>query len=359
MIVNLDNQVELEKIDTGKIISSIRLLPDQMEEAWEEIKKIDIPQHYYHAKNLVISGMGGSALGGRIIDSLLVDRVRIPIEIVNSYKVPNYVNKDSFVFASSYSGNTEEIISATKHAISKGGLVFGSIAGGKLKEIFEENGLPYYHINPISNPSGQPRMGLGYAIFSTLSVLSKCNYIQISDDEFYKMVVLARSFVKEYDLDVGMDKNLAKLIAKSLHEKAVILIASEHLVGVVHAFKNQLNENSKNFSTSFDIPELNHHLLEGLSHPANLRGLFHFLMFESDLYPTRVGLLYGLTREIIEKNKHSVSVFQPRSETKLSQIIETLIMGSFVSYYLAILNNVDPVAIPYVDYFKEKLSLKN
>ncbi|MBU0569522.1 hypothetical protein KKB40_01925, partial [Patescibacteria group bacterium] len=88
-MINLDSQTELEKFDTGKMLASIRMLPDQMEQAWEEIKKLDAPKACSLAQNVVICGMGGSALGGRIVDSFLTDRVRLPIEIFNQYDIPS------------------------------------------------------------------------------------------------------------------------------------------------------------------------------------------------------------------------------------------------------------------------------
>ncbi len=356
MLTNLDNQEALEKIDTGKIVASIRLLPDQMEQAWEEVKEIELSSECLHAKNVVVCGMGGSALGGRIIDSLLLDRVRVPIEVFTTYDVPNYVGKDSFVFVSSYSGNTEEALSAAHQAVRRKAQVFGSTTGGRLGKYLKSEKVPSYIFDPKANPSKQPRMGLGYSIASTLGILSRCGFFHLADDEFYRLVVNARSFVKENDLDSSIDRNISKNIARKLADRAVILIASDHLVGVVHAFKNQLNESSKTFSALFDLPELNHHLLEGLQFPRKAKGSFHFLMFESDLYNKRIRLRYGLTKDIIEKNHHEVSMFQPRSEAKLSQIIETLITGSFVSFYLAVLNGVNPTDIPFVDYLKEQLA---
>ena len=355
-MVNLDSQEEIETFDKGKILASIRLLPDQMEQAWEEIKVLDVPKACYLAKNVVICGMGGSALGGRIVDSLLTDRVRIPIEVFNQYDVPYYVGKDSFVIVSSYSGNTEETVSAAKEAIGRGAKVFGTATGGKLAKLLEKENQPRYIFEPKANPSGQPRMGLGYSIAGTLAVLSKCGFVHISDDDFYELVVTIRGFVKEFDVAVPSDKNLAKTFSKRLLRKAVILIASGHLVGAAHAFKNQLNENSKAFSALFALPEANHHLLEGLKFPAKSREIFYFLMFASKIYHKRIQKRYKLTSDIIEKNGHEHSIYTPRTETKLSQIFEVLTFGSFVSFYLAVLYGVDPTKIPWVDYFKEKLS---
>lgn len=355
-MINLDNQAEIEKFDKGKILASIRLLPDQMEQAWEEVKKLEIPKACFLANNVVIAGMGGSALGGRIVDSLIADRVRIPIEVFTQYDLPNYVNEKTLVIANSYSGNTEETVSMAKQAIEKKAKIIGVATGGKIADLMIQKSQPSYIFEPRANPSGQPRMGLGYSIMATIAILSKCGFVHLSEDDFYELAVTTKRFIKKYDTDVEIKGNIAKKISKKLHNRAVILIASGHLVGVVHAFKNQLNENAKVFSTIFNLPELNHHLLEGLKYPTKAKEVFHFLLFDSDLYDQRIRKRLKLTADVIEKNNHQFSTFKPRSEKKLSQIFEVLSAGSFISFYLALLYGVDPNKIPWVDYFKEKLA---
>ncbi len=355
-MIDLDSQTELEKYDKGKIATSIRLLPDQMEQAWEEVKNLELPKSCYMVRNVVIAGMGGSALGGRVVDSFMDDRGRLPIEIINSYNLPGYVNEKTLVLVSSYSGNTEETLSMAQEAVDKKAQIIGVSTGGKLAKYLTKEKQTLYKINPIANPSGQPRMGLGYSIATTIAVLYKCKFIKISDEEFYKLVVAARGFVKEFDLDVKNDENLAKNVSKKLYNKAIVIITSSHLRGVTHAFKNQLNENSKAFSTLFELPELNHHILEGLKYPKKSREILHFLLFDSDLYHKRIIKRLKLTADVIEKNGHEHSIYKARSETKLSQIIEVLIFGSFVSLYLAANYGVNAQEIPWVDYFKKRLA---
>lgn len=354
-MINLDSQTEIEKFDTGKILASIRMLPDQIEQAWEEIKNIDIPRKCPMANNVVICGMGGSALGGRIIDSLLEDRVRLPIEINTAYNIPNYVNKNSLVILTSYSGNTEETLSAAHMAVAKNANIFGITTGGKLARFLKKENLPEYVYDPKANPSGQPRMGLGYSIASTMAILAKCGFVHLTNDDVYELVVVMRKFIKEVDVDVSTHENLAKSLSQKIKNKIPILITSSHLLGVAHAFKNQLNENSKTFSMLFDLPELNHHLLEGLKFPVKSRELLHFLFIKSPIYSDRILKRFELTADVVEKNGYDFSKYNVRSKTKLSQIFEVLILGSFISFYLAVLNGADPSKIPWVDYFKKEL----
>ena len=132
-------------------------------------------------------------------------------------------------------------------------------------------------------------------------------------------------------------------------------MASEHLVGVTHGFANQLNENSKTFSTTFDLPEANHHLIEGLRFPAKAKDLLSFLFMESKHYTPEVQKRYPITKEVFKINGYPSLGYVTSSEDAILEIFEVLVFGSFVSFYQAMLNGVDPTPIPWVDYFKAQL----
>ena len=355
-MINLDSIEEIKRIDKSGILGSIVALADQMQQTWTEIKERPVPESCRLAKNVVISGMGGSALGGRIVDSLITDRARTPIEVFTEFRLPNYVNKDTFVILSSYSGNTEETLSAAHEALNRGAALFCITTGGKLGQFMEDNKLDGYLINPVHNPSNQPRMGLGYSVVAVLAALAKCEFINLLDSEVADAIDIAREFSEEFGIGKPRPSNLAKLLAAKLVGKIPLLIASEHLIGVSHAFKNQLNENAKTFSLLFDIPELNHHLLEGLRNPAAAKKFLHFIFLESDLYSKEVKLRYPITREVVEKQEVETSIYKLHSNKKLNQIFEELVFGSYVNFYLAMLYELDPAPIPWVDYFKTKLS---
>lgn len=353
---SLDSLDEIKKLDKGGVLSSIEKITAQIKQAWSEVKDGEVPASCVLAKNVIVSGMGGSALGGRIVDSLLAERARVPIEVVTEYSLPNYVNKDSLVILSSYSGNTEETLAAAKEALNRGAMVFGVTTGGKLADFLKEEGASGYIYEPRENPSNKPRMGLGYSITSVLAVLSKCEFINLLDSEIEEAMAEAEKFISDYGIHAPESQNVAKLLAKKLKGKVPVIIASEHLVGISHAFKNELNENAKVFSLIFDIPELNHHLMEGLRNPYEIKGVLHFLFIESQHYSKRVKARYPLTREVVEKNDIGTEIYQTRGSKKISEIFEILILSSYVSFYLAMLYGLDPTPIPWVDFFKTELS---
>lgn len=338
------------------VANTIRAYPAQLKQAWEEIESLTIPNDYKNVENIVFCGMGGSALGARMVDSYAFNKLRVPLEIFNDYKIPNYVDNKTLLILSSYSGTTEETIESTHQAILKGAKIFGITTDGKLAEILNKENLPGYIFEPRANPSGQPRMAIGYASGAFLALLAKLGVISLASEELDQAVTSMNEVLTEYHEAAASEKNLALSFAKKLRGRIPILVASEHLVGTAHTIKNQFNESAKTFCALFDIPELNHHLMEGLANPPKLRELFTFVFISSRIYSEKNQKRYPLTADVVEKNGVSHLVYSPRSQDKLSQVYETLVFGSYVVFYLTKILKIDPMQIPWVDYFKEKLA---
>ncbi len=353
---SLNQPEKFSLIDKENAMGSIRLLADQIEQAWSEVNALEAPPDCSLAKNVVVCGMGGSALGARIVDSLKESTARTPIEIFTGYNLPNYVGPNSLVILSSYSGNTEETISAAHQAISKKAQIFIIATGGELAAIAKKENLPSYIFTPTNNPSNQPRLSLGYSVAAILAILAKCQFISLTNEEIETAIKSSRKFISDFGPNSLESTNPAKALARGLKNKIPIFVASEHLIGSTHAFKNQINEGAKTFSTAFDLPELNHHLLEGLKNPALAKEFLKFVFIESDLYSDRVKIRYPITENVVEQNEVEFVTYKALSAGRLAQAFEILILGSFTHYYLAMLYEVDPTPIPWVDYFKEKLA---
>lgn len=354
----LDSLILFEKTNKHKIYESIEYFLDQFEEAWNMVGKLELDKKFSEAKNIVIAGMGGSALGGRIVDSLIPDRARVPIEVFTEFKLPYYANKKTLVILSSYSGNTQETLSVANEAINKNCKIIGISTGGKLTELLERQNLAHIKFDPKENPSNQPRMSLGYSISFIIALLSKLEFIHMSEDEINISLQDAKSFCLDFGFKNKSDKNLAKNIAFKLKGKIPVLVGSEHLIGSLHAVKNMMNESSKTFALLFDLPEANHHLMEGLKNPFEGVRNLKFLFFESELYTPDVFKRYSLTKKVVRKNSINAISYKLQSTKRLTQIFETLLLGEFLSFYLSMLYAVDPSTIPWVDYFKKQL-LKN
>jgi glucose/mannose-6-phosphate isomerase len=354
---NLDFEKEIKNIDKEDVYESVISLPKQCLHAWEDVDKINISKDdYKDIENIVFTGMGGSGLAARVIESAYSDKLNKPFVRVNDYNLPNFVNSKSLVLCSSYSGSTEETIENVRQAVERKSKWLAISTGGTLIEEATKYNVPFYKIEPKYNPCNQPRMAIGYSIVGQLALASKLGIIDISKDDIEKAMLVMKSVISKNSKDVEFDKNSAKSISNKLKDKIVILFSSSHLVGATHVFNNQLNENSKNFSSDFTIPELNHHLMEGLKNPEDNKNNLFIIFVNSNMYSKRIKKRFEVTKDVVSKNNIQFEEINIESEGKLNQIFELIQFGAFVNFYLSILYKQNPAPIPWVDYFKDKLS---
>jgi len=334
-------------IDSLHIKDSIQAFADQFSQVMAEISLQQVPHDCMLVDNIVVAGMGGSALGGRILSSLERQFLKIPLTISTEYSLPNFVNNKSLVVISSYSGNTQESLASLADAVSRQAQVYILTSGGKLAQLAQQQNLPAYVFEPKHNPSGQPRMGLGYSIASLLFLLSRCQLVPPVSE-----LMQLPPFLKSQQ---ESDSVAGQKLAQKLVGKGIILLSSAHLKGSAHAIKNMLNENGKNISFGFDLPEANHHLLEGLAFPKSNPIDLVFLMFNSTLYDPQIVRTYPVTAEVISKQHLQVVEFPLRGTSPLFEAMAAIQTGAWLSYHLAAYNQVDPGPIPWVDYLKDRL----
>lgn len=342
---------DLEKL-YQELRQTIAQYPDQLSQSWQDVNKLEIPGEFSSVKNIVFCGMGGSALGARIVKAYAKDVLEVPFEIYTEYGLPKYADEETLVICSSYSGTTEETVNCAKEALDKNVNTFFITTGGELADLAKEKNIPAYVIDVQHNPSGQPRNAIGYATGAVLALLAKIGFLPIGESEIKSSISAMQEAVKKNDEGAG---GTSEELAKALVGKIPVLVASEHMLGIAHTIKNQFNESSKTFSALFDLPELNHHLMEGLANPEENKKLLYFVFFNSNLYSPRVEKRYPLTLDVVQQNNVPAYTYLPNSNDKLSQIFETLVFGSFAVYYLTKTYSINPAEIPWVDYFKKKL----
>lgn len=351
----LDNKTAINKLDSKNMLRSIELLPEQITEIAEQIQNINIPSDYAATKNIIFLGMGGAVLGAHVVKTVFSAKLTVPLEILNHYEPPAYVNEDTLAIISSYSGSTEEALSACQAAHQRHAKVLLITSGGALGELGQKLNLPTFIFHPTKNPCGSPRMGLGYTLFGALLLLVKTQKIILANDELEQAIKTLSTYQKQFSPDVSADSNTAKKLAESMLGRSVWYVGAEHLGGSMHVAANQMNENTKRFAGFFLLPELNHHLMEGMLFPKDNSQTLFFMLVESALYYPRVQERFKITKQILEKNNISYGVYQCQEKTALLQACELLVLGSYVSFYGAMLQGIDPTDIPFVDYFKAAL----
>ncbi|MCJ7741017.1 bifunctional phosphoglucose/phosphomannose isomerase [Candidatus Microgenomates bacterium] len=354
-MANLDDIRELQGIDTGKTYESILFLPDQCQAVIKDLEKMIIPQDFLDVSSLVFCGMGGSAYGGRIIKSLYSDALKIPVDLVSDYHLPAFVNSSTLVIAASYSGNTEETVTCLEEACRVNAKVIGICSGGKIADITRQSGKPCLVFSTVYNPSEQPRLGQGYMQAGQVGLLIKLGLLPSDAFESNALINELRNENEKLSIDKPAKENHAKKLAKDLENKIPIMLGGEFLEGAIHAVRNPFHETGKHFAEYFILPEANHHLMEGLSYPLEIKKSFVFIFVTSDLYSEQLKKRITLTKEVVRKNGFPTLDINLKSKNKLNQVFELIQLGSFLTFYLAMLHDLDPVKIPWVDYFKKEL----
>lgn len=353
---NLDDIPAMNKLDPKGVLASTGMFPDQCQQAWEESSIIRFPEEYKKVKNVIVCGMGGSGFTPKTIKELFHDEIKVPYEKTEEYTLPGYVNEDTLVIISSFSGTTEEPISCAYEALKRGAKVTAIAQGGKVAEILKTNNLPGYIFNPKFNPCGQPRIGGGYLLMGHMGILKALGLLEITNEEVQKAIEWARSVGQKFKAEIPSTNNPAKQLAQLLKDKHPFIITAEFLRGFGNGFANQINETAKMISDYRYISELNHHLMEGLKRPDSLHqnGLFLFIM--SNFYHPSIQKRFLITKDVVEKQSVKTQTINMEGPDKLSQVLEAYTLSGYTTFYMAMLYDTDPVAIPWVDYFKAQLA---
>lgn len=350
----LDSREKIKELDKSNLLGSVESLADQISDALVQVKDIVIPAEYKSIQNVVISGMGGSALGSHIIKNLFKNELKVPFEVVSHYDLPNHVGPNTLVLLSSYSGGTEETLSSAEQAKNRGAKIMVITGGGKLSELAKSNNWPMYLIKPTFNPCNQPRLAIGYAIVGQLALFAKAGII--ADQSANLELVAANLKAMLPSLTPESSNSPAKHLAFAAFDKHIVFVGAEHLIGAAHVVNNQINENAKTLTSEWHLPELNHHYMEALSFPKLAKDTTLFLIFNSALYSPRLQKRVLITKDLIEQKGFEVHTILATTETKLEQVFEIIQIGEFVASYLPILYGIDPSPIPNVDFFKEEMA---
>lgn len=357
-MTNLDDIAAMKKLDPSGVLESTGMFADQCQQAWVEASTISFPENYKPIYNIVVCGMGGSRFTPKTIKELYRDRIKEPYEIVEDYTLPAYVDKDTLVILSSYSGTTEEVFACGQDALKRGAMISGVMKKGdsKITSFLKEKGATAYFFDPKHNPCGQPRIGGGYLLMGHLGLLKALKLIDIDNKEVTDAIDYSRMTAKQYEPGVATAQNTAKQLAMKLKDTHPFIITSEFLRGFGNGFANQINETAKLISDPRFIPELNHHLMEGLKRPDNLHTNGLFVFMESSLYSPSIKKRFIITHDVVKKQNVKTHCVKLTGPTPLAQVLEAYTLSGYTTFYLAMLYDTDPVAIPWVDYFKEQLA---
>jgi glucose/mannose-6-phosphate isomerase len=350
----LDSREKIAELDKSNMLGSIEELGRQVEHAWQDLQSVSFTPSA-EIRNVVIAGMGGSGLGADVIKHLFKDQLRVPLDYVHDYTLPGYVNQNTLVVLASYSGTTEEVLACAEEAEARRAQIMVIAAGGDLVALAKNKNYSAYVIDAKYNPSNQPRMAIGYAVFGTIGLLAKANIINVSDEEVAFAVQAINKVVQDNTVEVSQESNPAKALAFMMLDRRPVIAVAEFLEGAAHVTANQHNENAKAFVDYKIVPEINHHLMEGLKFPKSNATNHVFFFVQSQLYRPENSIRMQLTQKVVEENSIETMTVPLRSGSKMAQVFEMISLFSFCGFYLSMLEGIDPTPIPFVDGFKDEL----
>jgi glucose/mannose-6-phosphate isomerase len=321
----------------------VRIFTKQLTEAIEIGNKANLKPNHKKINNVVITGLGGSGIGGKIVSQLVADECPVPIIINNTYDLPSFVNENTLVIGSSFSGNTEETLYAIKEAQNKNAEIAMITSGGQFLEIAKKEG--YNHI--VLPPGDSPRAMLTYSLTQQFFLL---HHYGLCSSKFLEAIPNAIELI---DNELENIQNEAKNIAKKLKDRTTIIYSEAKYEGVAIRFRQQLNENAKVLCWHHALPEMNHNELVGW---AGGKKEYAVVVFrnEDDFYRTQVRM--DITKGVAsEKTDVYIEVFS-KGTSRIERSLYLIALGDWVSVYLAELNQVDPVEVTVISHLKGKLA---
>ncbi len=349
--ISLDELDLYKKLDPSGLRERIADLPFQCLHAWEEGLSFSLPSSYRKARNVILAGVGGSAIGGELMSDLITRDGSPLVTVCRDYHLPPYLSEDSLVIVSSYSGNTEETIAAFEDGIQRKAKVVVVTTGGRLMELARKEGVPTFEIDYV----GEPRTALGYSFLVPLAMLQSLELITNSDEAVVETSEVLFSLSHHLETTTPTHDNPAKELAQTLQGKLIVIYGGGMLSGVARRWKTQFNENAKAWAFIELLPEAGHNAIAGLHWPRPLGKKACGVLLNTLSLNHRIKLRYQVIEELLGQAGVQCRTVDGIGQSYLAQMLSTIMFGDYTSYYLALLNGEDPSPVPPLDYLKSKL----
>ncbi len=353
MATILDQSEKIEEIDKSDMLTHLMKTADYCRDAVNRTKEVKVPKKV-KPKNIVIAGMGGSAIGGEILQDWLRNELTIPIEICRDYTLPAYANKDTLLFVNSYSGNTEETLSAFLDAVRRKCMTIAITSGGHLLSFSKELQVPHVII-PNQLP---PRVALPYLFFPLPILMERMAILPNVEEDLQETFQVLKKVDQENSPKVPTEENHAKKLAVELMKTIPIIYGFREYKSIAHRLKTQFNENSKVPSRYDVFPELNHNETVGWEAPELLTKHYSIILVRDPNEPLEIKHRIETTKSLVLHKAKKVLEIYARGEGKLAKMFSVLHIGDFASVYLAVLQGVDPVPVKIIDKVKRELQRK-
>ncbi len=343
----------IARIDTQGMIDLVRSFPDQVKKGRSIAEDVALDIDVRGKRQVVVIGMGGSAISGDLVRCYGVDQAPVPMQVVRNYALPASVDADTVVVASSFSGNTEETLAGFEAARARNATVVCIASGGALLDHAKRNGLPYAQI-----PGGMPpRAALGYSLSVLLVLSRKMGLIDVPDEAWAETDERLRAQTAAYEAPEG--GHLAMEIAQRFAGQIPVIYSATGLMEAVNVrWRGQLQENAKKFAAGNVFPELNHNEIMGWETTPGFSpngDLGVVVLRDREDHP-RIQHRIDVTRSLLESRAASWTEVESAGEHRLTRMMSLINLGDWMSLHTAYLRGVDPTPIGLIDKLKDALS---
>ncbi len=344
----LDNTDKIRTIDKSDMLAFCVDAAGHYREAAKIAEKISL--QYSKVKNVIVAGMGGSAIGGEMLKDWARNKAQVPIEVNRDYVLPAYANEFSLVLVMSNSGETEESLSALLDSVRKGCMIYCIASGGSLIEFAEKLGLPYLRV-PSDIP---PRAALPYMFVPLMRSMEKAGVFSCVSKELSDAIRLVERISNENSPEKPSKDNFAKILASGIKGSVPVIYGFGVYRSVAQRFKQQFNENSKVPSKWEYFSELNHNEIVGWEKAGNLAKHFSTIFIRDKTEPKEIRNRIEITKTLMPPSSKTFEVWS-QGKTPLARMLSTVCIGDFTSVYLAILLGVDPTPVETINLLKENI----
>jgi glucose/mannose-6-phosphate isomerase len=301
--------------------------------------------------NIIVAGMGGSAIGGELLKDWARDKARVPIEVSREYSLPAYANERSLVLIASYSGETEESLSTFLGAAKRKCMIYCISSGGTLLEFAEKLKVPFVRI-----PSGMPpRAALPYLFAPMLVALEILNLVSSASESLKEAVSLLEKVSDENSPEKPAKNNFSKTLTLNIGETVPVVYGFGVYRGVAQRFKQQFNENSKIPAKWEVFPELNHNEIVGWEEHGKLTKNFSSILIRDKAEPSEIRGRIEITKALMQPALSKTFEVWTQGKSTLAKMLSTICIGDFTSVYLAILRKIDPTPVKTIALLKEQM----
>ena len=319
-------------------------MPNHCVEAWRKAQACSLPSSWSNCDNVIIGGMGGSAIAGDLAADLAASRDTVPILVVRDLRLPFAIGHRTLFIACSYSGHTQETLSLFDDAVETGARVMVVSGGGQLSQAAESKGVPLLDVDLTV----EPRSAAGYNLMLLLGVLQRLGLIPIVEEEVTVAVEKLSRKVASLNEGVPARDNVAKKLARDLRGKLVLLYGSGLFSGVARRWKSQLNENAKVWAFSEAVPEVLHDSVEAYSSPSPVTDDLMALVLQPAAALSGHARQHYAVAELLRLNNIPHRILRGEYGSPLADLLGMMILGDYVSYYLALLQGFDPAPTPSI-----------